>query len=455
MDAKYFQQTPFKKRQSAPDYIAYNYVRFPWFVKALLIFEKAIKAFEFTPFLLKNSMRRAFDATGPLDQRWGSDKELGRVRAVIEAFSDGLDNNPNISIVGRLMYHRTSRSILQSRQKVIAHYESNRKFIEANGRINKPIIITGAYRTGTTLLQRLMGEDPQARSPFMYELESPTPPLQTGNDPLADPRIAQSNSFLNAANLFTPGFLPAMAKSHLMSATEKEESFIASLLHHGLDVTQAANAGKAFITLLNDPSFTPAIFRYERLFYTMLDAYCPAPSHWIFKAPSYAPYFSGIFDEYTDARVVLMHRTPLEALPSACRLFETVCLPGSVDGSFNKHRFGEFIENAWSGCLSAPLEFRRNHPERESQIFDCRYDDLVSDPIAMVKNIYAYFGINCCAEFEKKMLKYLHENGQGKHGRHEYSLEEYGYTENDLYRRNKKYMDNFEFGAQLLDSSLR
>ena len=449
MDAEYFQQTPSKNRQSAPDCIAYNYVRFPWFVKALLILEKVIKAFGFTPFLLKNSMLHAFDATGPLDNRWGGKKELAQARAVVGAFSKGLDNNPNISIVGRLMYRRTSRSILKSRQKVIQHYESNRQFIEATGRLDKPIIITGGYRTGTTLLQRLMSEDPQSRSPFMFELESPTPPLLTGNDPLSDPRIARSNSFLNAANLFTPGFLPAMAESHLMSATEKEESFIASLLHHGLDVTQAANAGMAFIKLLNDPSFAPAIFRYERLFYTMLDAYCPAPSHWILKAPSYAPYFGGIFDEYTDARVVLMHRTPLEALPSACRLFETVCLPGNVDGSFNKHRFGEFIENAWSGCLSAPLEFRRNHPERESQIFDCRYDDLVSDPIAMVKKIYAYFGIDCCTGFEQRMREYMDKNGQGKHGRHKYSLEEYGYTANCLYNRNKFYMDNHEFGAQV------
>ena len=445
MDAEYFQQTPSKNKQSAPDYIAYNYVRFPWFVKALLIFEKVITYFGFTPFLLKDSMRRAFDATGTLDKRWGSEKELGRARAVIEAFSEGLDNNPNISIVGRLMYQRTSRSVLQSRQKVIAHYESNRQFIEATGRVNKPIIITGAYRTGTTLLQRLMSEDPQARSPFMYELESPTPPLETGNDPLSDPRIAQSNSFLNAANLFTPGFLPAMAESHLMLATEKEESFIASLLHHGLDVTQAANAGKAFITRLNDPSFTPAIFRYERLFYTMLDAYCPAPSHWILKAPSYAPYFGGIFEEYTDARVVLMHRTPLEALPSACRLFETVCLPGNVDGSFNKHQFGEFIEKAWSGCFSAPLEFRRSHPERESQIFDCRYHDFVSDPIATVKKIYDYFGIDCCTEFEQRMRIYMDENTQGKHGRHKYSLEEYGYNADEIYQRHKHYMDHHEF----------
>ena len=45
MDAQYFQQSPSKNRQSAPDHIAYNYVRFPWFVKALLIFEKAISYF--------------------------------------------------------------------------------------------------------------------------------------------------------------------------------------------------------------------------------------------------------------------------------------------------------------------------------------------------------------------------------------------------------------------------
>ena len=114
------------------------------------------------------------------------------------------------------------------------------------------------------------------------------------------------------------------------------------LAHNGLFVTSNVFAGKAYMNEFFRIEDKRPIFRYERLFFTMLDAYRPAKSHWTFKAPNYAPYFPIVFKEYPDVRIVVTHRNPLVTLPSICRLLESWCIVFDQDGSFDKHRFGQF-----------------------------------------------------------------------------------------------------------------
>ena len=102
----------------------------------------------------------------------------------------------------------------------------------------------------------------------------------------------------------------------------------------------------------------------------------------------------------------------------------------------------EYIEK----CLMVPLNYRKEHPEKEGQIFDCMYEELFSDPIAMVKRIYRKFGLEYTEEFEGRMSVYLENNKQGKYGRHKYSLEEYGFKGESVYQEYKDYMEQYDFG---------
>jgi hypothetical protein len=54
------------------------------------------------------------------------------------------------------------------------------------------------------------------------------------------------------------------------------------------------------------------------------------------------------------------------------------------------------------------------------------FADLVKDPIAMVARIYEHFGLELGSDAERRMRAFLADNPQGKHGRHSYTLEEFG-----------------------------
>ena len=236
------------------------------------------------------------------------------------------------------------------------------------------------------------------------------------------------------------------AESHLWSATEMEESFIYLAAHNGVNQNISALAGSTYMDEFCMAEHKRPIFRYERLFYTMLDAYRPAKTHWTLKSPTVALYFPTIFEEYPDVRLVVTHRNPLIVLPSYCRLWESFDIPFDIDGTFDKHRFGVLQKKYVDKNLLVPFHYRKVHPEKEDQIFDCIYDELFKDPIAMVKKVYEKFGLKYSTEFEDRMLAYLQNNQQGKYGRHKYSLREYGFDAESLYQEYKDYMDHYGFG---------
>jgi len=74
------------------------------------------------------------------------------------------------------------------------------------------------------------------------------------------------------------------------------------------------------------------------------------------------------------------------------------------------------------------------------------YEDLFSNPIAMVEQIYRKFDLEYTEEFEERMKVYLENNRQGKYGRHKYSLEEYGFEAESVYQEYEDYMKHYGFG---------
>jgi len=425
-----------------------NHVRYPFRVKPIEWLNALHVRMGRSPLSIEKAVCEAYDSAAPDDAQLGTPEELSRLRALVSALARGIDDNPYLLGIGRVLVKKLLTDRLKARGEVLRHFAANKSLIEARGRVRAPLIITGLPRTGSTLLQRLLAEDPDARSPFTFEMESPLPPLGEGQDPMADSRIAEANDVLQVLSRAAPGFLERFSESHLWSATECEESYIYMLAHNGLLVLDAPNAGETYTRAFAEFPYHGPVLRYERLFFTLLDAYRPARSHWILKAPSYAPAFPQVLREYPDAKIVVTHRNPLICLPSVCRLLESWCIAFTRDGSFDKFRFAKLVSALLVPCFSVPFEYRRADPSGTRQVFDCMYDELFSDPIAMVKRIYHWFDLEVSPSFEQRMRSYLDNNRQGKYGRHRYSLEEYAINPQEFLQEHSAYMNHYGFTAE-------
>jgi hypothetical protein len=84
----------------------------------------------------------------------------------------------------------------------------------------------------------------------------------------------------------------------------------------------------------------------------------------------------------------------------------------------------------------------------EGRIIDVHYADLMWEPIATMRTLYAALGDELTPEAESKMRAWLADNPQRKFGRHEYRLAEFGRTAEQIAPLFHRYLSRYEVEAE-------
>ena len=71
------------------------------------------------------------------------------------------------------------------------------------------------------------------------------------------------------------------------------------------------------------------------------------------------------------------------------------------------------------------------------------YHELVADPLAMIRRLYAHFDVPLGEEAERRMGRHLADYPKDKHGAHTYSLAAFGLDPGELAHRFKGYCEHF------------
>ena len=78
-------------------------------------------------------------------------------------------------------------------------------------------------------------------------------------------------------------------------------------------------------------------------------------------------------------------------------------------------------------------------PANKISLYMCDYRDLVRDPLKITRKIYQKFNMELSSQAEENMTQYIRKHPQNKYGRHQYSLEQYGLTYEDVKRECRDY----------------
>ena len=334
---------------------------------------------------------------------------------------------------------------IAARESIVSHL-ANRLWLERDRRrypdiaaqeIDRPIVITGLPRSGSTLLHTLMAQDPGNRVPQTWEMLSPSPPPEraTYDD---DPRIASTERQLRWFQRLVPEF----ARIHAVGARLPEECVV--MLSHSFLSSQ-------FCSMYGVPSYqrwmraqdlVPA-YRLHRRFLQQLQSRYRG-DRWVLKAPAHLPALGALCAVYPDVGVIMTHREPLEVLASEASL-HTV-LRQTFSDAVDPPVVGREITELIAEEIDAGLQARDEGCAPPEQFVDVRYRDLAADPIGVVRTIYARFGIPLTATAEARMHRYLAETPKDKHGVHAYSLSQFGLKPEEEHDRYRRYRERFLLG---------
>jgi hypothetical protein len=160
------------------------------------------------------------------------------------------------------------------------------------------------------------------------------------------------------------------------------------------------------------------------------------------KAPSHTPYLTDILREIPSARFVQTHRDPVEAAGSLASLVHSMM--GVTSPSITGAEAGAtaLVVLTWmaESCVA-------QREQNALPIVDVQYRDLVSDPLATVRQIYAGHALEWTDEVEMSITKAVADRPQHKQGRHRYTLADFGLSEGQVREAVRPYTDRFLDGA--------
>jgi hypothetical protein len=188
---------------------------------------------------------------------------------------------------------------------------------------------------------------------------------------------------------------------------------------------------------LHEADYGPA-FRYHKRLLQMLQA--EAPGRWTLKNPWHPLFLDALTQVYPDAQLVMTHRDPADVVGSACSLIKVVRQLTSDD--IDLHGIGRSMVDIFQLMIARANAFKA--ARGQDAIYDIQYADVMRDPLGTVRGIYTRFDEPLTPQAEAAMQRYMASNSQGKHGKHSYTLEEFGLTRAGVHAIFAEYIERYK-----------
>ncbi len=312
-----------------------------------------------------------------------------------------------------------------------------------NERITHPVFIVGANRSGTTFLQRLLSRDSRFWSLRRYELIEPVLPggeYATVAGTAADPRRAYAEELLGATNV-----VDTLSGIHTVDIDEPEEDLWIFWLTFCAWTYAVAYHAPGYGRWLSEVGSRNSYAYHRRVMqhFTWQRRKREPLGHrqWLLKMPFHLRELDVVAQTYPDAFFIQTHRAPVEVMGSWCSIVDRI--RGFTAEHGDPHEVGREQLAFMSGMLNSGMRFRTSQPQLQGRWADVRYADLVDNPMAVVRGIYARFGWPLDPATADAMHKWLalQEEQRRQEPRHEYRLENYGLTSDDVNEAFASYLD--------------
>lgn len=343
-----------------------------------------------------------------------------------------LNEEANLTETGQGRVGASIQATLAQRLQVEDYLKSHPELLEQP--IEKPLFVFGLPRTGTTLAINLLAADPARRIFMRWEAFSTVPPAAKG-ELLTDPRCIAEQARLDMSLKYVP-HISAMHHEDAHSSTECQFAMSPSFCSQVYDSQYHVPSYSEWFL---NTDYRPA-FRYHKRLMQLLQQ--NNGGKWTFKNPWHPLYLDALTEVYPDANLVMTHRDPADVVASACSLIFNV--RKMFSDNVDPHACGKLLMHTFDEMIARTAAYEAKHGDRA--IHHIGYKDLTSDPIGEMKKAYAKFGEPFTAQADMQAM--LDANPQGKHGKHDYRLEDYGLTRDQVYDHFKDYIQRYDIAIK-------
>jgi hypothetical protein len=355
--------------------------------------------------------------------------------APLEKLLYSLEHEAQLNAVGEAVLRQRVVDILATRLRVQAYLQRHPEIRDEQ--IHEPLFIAGLPRTGTTMLHRTIAADHRMFAPLWYEVRFPCPALDW--DPAGqDQRVVDAKAEMGAMLEANPDLLSV----HPMDAMGPDEDImLLEQSFYSFNIQAYAHL-PTFDAWIEAQDHTVG-YEYFRLLLQFLQWQKKqtglSAERWTLKAPHHLHYMDLVFKVFPDARVVQSHRDPVETIPSLSSM--TAALWVIYSDSADPKLCGEMWARKFANGMSHTMDVRESMGDE--RFLDLWFKDTVSQPLTEIQKVYDFLGMDLTDEARREMHQWQEFNRRELRPAHEYTLEEFGFTEAGLQQQFARYREKF------------
>ncbi|HEV2320418.1 MAG TPA: sulfotransferase [Verrucomicrobiae bacterium] len=316
------------------------------------------------------------------------------IEPALSILTASLEEEAGLHALGRFLMRGHLLGILEMRLGLAAIWKSEPGLLDSP--IEKPVFITGMPRSGSTFLHELLSQDPDNRSPRVWEVMFPVPAPEPGVR--RDPRMRRANANLWWFRRLAPG-------------ADEVYPVRAVTPHECLAIHSYTLMSEEFVTTCRVPAYEYFLrqtglrraYAWQKLFLQHLQSRSPL-KRWILKSPDHLYGLEELFSVFPDAMIIQTHRNPIDVLKSSLQLTEV------VQGLFarpDRDCLQEREARTLAETMERSIRFRDQHPEMASRFLDLNYSEIVSDPLGTARRIYQHLDCPVTATAIERMRQFI------------------------------------------------
>jgi hypothetical protein len=333
----------------------------------------------------------------------------------------------------------------------LARYASNRLLIQdtlkhhpqiLEERIDRPVIVTGLPRSGTTHLVNLLAADARFHSLPLWESYEPVPlPGEATLPDGTDPRYARCAAAWEGMRQVTP----LLASMHPMEPDH---------IHEELELMGPDFASYNFEWLSMSPRWRdhylgsdqkPHYEYLKRVLQLLQWQRGVSGKRWVLKCPQHLEQLPVLLKVFPDATVAFTHRDPVAVVQSTITMqaYTQRMQRPQVEMMWLRDYWVARIERLLRACV------RDRDLARAARSVDCPFDVFMRDPWKILEEVYTKAQLPLTAQARASLEQYLAAHPRGKAGQILYELKrDFALEPQQLRERFRFYFDRFSVSAE-------
>ncbi|OBB19369.1 hypothetical protein A5762_18285 [Mycolicibacterium elephantis] len=363
----------------------------------------------------------------------------GDFRPRLEAYVAAVDADSGNTNLNRLIIRNRVVRLLSQRLLLA---DLLRRYPEIHEiEIERPFIVVGLPRSGTTHLVNLIAADACRRALPYWESQEPFPYRGEGPDvDGVDPRFRRSVNEHESAKMMTP-LVQAMHDRFPQAIEEEVELLDLDFASYVLEWHARVPQWRDFYLGLDQREH----YDYLR---TVLQAltFLRGPRQWVLKSPQHCEQLGPLMNTFPDATVAFTHRDPVAVIQSAVTMlaYGDRMRRTEIDPEGLLEYWIDRIERLLRACV------RDRELVGADRSVDIPFYQLNGNEISILETLYERNGTELTPEARAAFRSYLDANPRGKHGQVRYDLaRDFGRTPEEIRARFAFYFDRFDVRAEV------